>query len=93
MTDLEEFLANADLAEKEFSAEKQNAVVITTQGYQNQLIEPDIDRYNSGEWNYLPIPRRPSWDETTTAEELHQDEKQTFLQWRRDLARYTLVII
>lgn len=30
--------------------------------------------------------RRPSWTASTTAEELHQKEKELFLEWRRSLA-------
>lgn len=36
----------------------------------------------------LKVPRRPSWDATTTAEELNRKEKESFLEWRRDIARY-----
>lgn len=31
--------------------------------------------------------RRPTWDPSTTAEELHQMEKEQFLEWRRSLAK------
>ena len=36
------------------------------------------------------LPLRPPWDETTTAEQLEQDEKESFLAWRRGLAKYVL---
>lgn len=34
----------------------------------------------------LKVPRRPKWDESMTAEELHNKEKEGFLEWRRQLA-------
>lgn len=34
----------------------------------------------------LKVPRRPKWDASTTAEELNRMEKQSFIDWRRDIA-------
>ncbi|RLN84231.1 hypothetical protein BBJ28_00013211 [Nothophytophthora sp. Chile5] len=34
----------------------------------------------------LKVPRRPQWDASTTADELNQLEKESFLTWRRDIA-------
>ena len=34
----------------------------------------------------LVIPRRPSWDETTTPDQLEEQERTSFYDWRRDLA-------
>lgn len=34
----------------------------------------------------LRVPRRPAWDASTTAAELNRREKESFLNWRRDLA-------
>lgn len=36
----------------------------------------------------MKVPRRPQWDSTTTAEELNRMEKESFLNWRRDIALY-----
>lgn len=35
----------------------------------------------------LTVPRRPTWDSTTTPAELDRAEKDSFLQWRRGLAQ------
>ncbi|NXI61147.1 LSG1 GTPase, partial [Anseranas semipalmata] len=35
---------------------------------------------------FLRIPRRPYWDRTTSAEDLKQAERESFLEWRRQLA-------
>ena len=34
----------------------------------------------------LSVPRRPKWDKTTTPEELDQNERESFLDWRRSIA-------
>ncbi|EFN52099.1 hypothetical protein CHLNCDRAFT_7626, partial [Chlorella variabilis] len=34
----------------------------------------------------LRVPRRPSWDEATTSEQLQEQERAHFYQWRRELA-------
>ncbi|XP_062438466.1 large subunit GTPase 1 homolog isoform X2 [Rhea pennata] len=36
---------------------------------------------------FLRIPRRPYWDRTTSAEDLKQAERESFLEWRRQLAQ------
>lgn len=35
----------------------------------------------------MKIPRRPIWTDTTTAEELQKLENESFLEWRRNLAK------
>jgi large subunit GTPase 1 len=34
----------------------------------------------------LSVPRRPKWDKNTTPEELDQNERESFLNWRRSIA-------
>uniref|UniRef100_A0A2S2NMX6 Large subunit GTPase 1 n=1 Tax=Schizaphis graminum TaxID=13262 RepID=A0A2S2NMX6_SCHGA len=36
--------------------------------------------------HFIKIPRRPEWDDKTTAEDLESKERQNFLEWRRKLA-------
>ena len=38
------------------------------------------------EFTEMKVPRRPTWDENTTAVELNEREKDAFLEWRRDLS-------
>jgi hypothetical protein len=38
----------------------------------------------------MKVPRRPHWDATTTPEELNRREKESFMNWRRDIAMYVL---
>ena len=37
-------------------------------------------------YDELSVPRRPTWTKDTTAEELDQMEKESFLEWRRNIA-------
>ena len=34
---------------------------------------------------------RPKWDKTTTPSQLERNERDAFLQWRRDLALYEII--
>lgn len=85
-SDLEELLEIANLDERTFEAEKQNVVVITSSAMQLPS-KKDINKERMQQWNVLTIPRRPPWTTETTPEELNKLEKETFLSWRRDLAR------
>ena len=35
----------------------------------------------------IPIPKRPNWDKSMSKQELHELENETFLNWRRKLAK------
>ncbi|VDO80941.1 unnamed protein product [Haemonchus placei] len=88
-TSLEEFLAKANLAGTEFTAERQQfrvieketAVVVPSRvDYENNL---ELQRQLE---HRLKIPRRPSRALYNTADELTQLENESFLKWRSDLA-------
>ncbi|CAH0481335.1 unnamed protein product [Peronospora belbahrii] len=84
---LDDFLASAVLANREFTAIKENILLMDEADTGPQVIE-------SKEKNVVPemtfaemkVPRRPEWSTSTTAEELNQMEKESFLKWRRDIA-------
>jgi len=40
----------------------------------------------------LRVPRRPPWTKSISQAQLERQEKDAFLQWRRDLAEYALYI-
>ncbi|KAJ2813887.1 hypothetical protein H4S07_000341 [Coemansia furcata] len=91
--DLEEFLHTAELAGTEFTAERMNVKIIsadeTTTGNQF-LLTPDeeaklLEKHREKRAR-LRVPRRPAWDSTTTAAQLHRAEREGFMAWRRDLA-------
>lgn len=88
---LDEFLATAELAGTDFTAEKMNNVkIIHTDQRNPYLLTATEERNIVGKQNEhrgrLTVPRRPKWDASTTPEELDQSERESFLMWRRGLA-------
>lgn len=89
-TDLDDFLATAELAGAEFAAEKLNATVVTSWRNEGLLSYEEtaaIKQAQNEHQHFLRIPRRPEWDEKMTAAELDEREKESFLEWRRQLAQ------
>ncbi|OQR95000.1 large subunit GTPase 1 [Achlya hypogyna] len=82
---LDDFLANATMANREFVAEKERVMVLEANGLPT-LAKVDLDKVPEMDFSEMKIPRRPSWDKTTTAAELNLKERQSFLDWRRDIA-------
>uniref|UniRef100_A0ABM5G4D9 Large subunit GTPase 1 homolog n=1 Tax=Pogona vitticeps TaxID=103695 RepID=A0ABM5G4D9_9SAUR len=87
---LEEFLATAELAGTEFVAEKLNIKIVSAEAHtglptaeETKNIQ-DLQEQNK---QFLCIPRRPPWDQHTSPEVLNQAERDSFLAWRRQLAR------
>ena len=88
---LDEFLSTAELAGTDFRAEKMNNVKIIHTDQKNPYLlsaaeERSAVRKQSANRNRLTVPRRPHWDENTTAAELDAREKASLLDWRRGLA-------
>ncbi|KAI1415356.1 P-loop containing nucleoside triphosphate hydrolase protein [Hypoxylon sp. FL1857] len=88
---LDEFLATAELAGTDFTAEKMNNVkIIHTDQRNPYLLSATEERHVVGKHAKhrarLTVPRRPHWDSSTTADELDQLERESFLNWRRGLA-------
>lgn len=88
---LDEFLSTAELAGTDFTAEKMNNVKIIHTDQKNPYLlsaaeETSTIRKQNANKNRLTVPRRPSWDETTTAPELDKKERGSLLDWRRGLA-------
>ncbi|XP_065218737.1 large subunit GTPase 1 homolog [Planococcus citri] len=86
-----EFLSTAELAGTEFAAEKLNITFVNPKSGVGLLTSEETrkvkDDQNKNK-ELLKIPRRPKWDENTTAEELQNKEKEEFLAWRRNLALF-----
>lgn len=88
---LDEFLATAELADTDFTAERMNYITVVHNSQQNPfLLTPEqekiaVRKQNTARKN-LTVPRRPAWDEHTTPTELDRLERDSFLQWRRGLA-------
>ncbi|EAQ85902.1 hypothetical protein CHGG_07155 [Chaetomium globosum CBS 148.51] len=88
---LDEFLATAELAGTDFTAEKTNNVkIIHTDQRNPYLLSAAEERVVLGKQREhkarLTVPRRPQWDASTTPEELGRLERESFLQWRKGLA-------
>ncbi|KJK75021.1 Large subunit GTPase [Metarhizium anisopliae BRIP 53293] len=88
---LDEFLATAELAGTDFTAEKMNNVkIIHTDQKNPYLLSANEERTVLGKHKMhrgrLTVPRRPHWDSTTTPQELDSRERDAFLSWRRGLA-------
>ena len=88
---MDEFLATAELAGTDFTAEKMNNVkIIHTDQRNPYLLSAQEERNVLGKHHAhrgrLSVPRRPKWDENTTPQQLDVLERQSFLNWRRGLA-------
>jgi large subunit GTPase 1 len=86
--DLEELLEVAELAQREFIAERENAVILENKSFvQRPLDAPSVDqrRHESLHRSLVRIPRRPRWTREMSAEQLDAQENEAFLKWRRSL--------
>lgn len=93
MHDLADFLGQAELANREFVSEREQFLVLDEVGTEVRndsdirVSWADQPRPTSDfVFKELSVPRRPPWDETTSAEELDVNEKEAFLEWRRGIA-------
>jgi len=83
-----DFMNTAEMAGREFDAEKWNVKLLDAQTRQVYI---DTNEGNSSskllteDQKKLPIPRRPDWT-GLTAEQLKDEENKNFLEWRRSLA-------
>ncbi|CAL8253112.1 unnamed protein product [Merluccius merluccius] len=87
---MDDFLATAELAGTEFVAEKLNIRFVPAAARAGLLTTEEkarLKKVHEENKELLRIPRRPQWDENTSAEVLQQAERDTFLEWRRELAQ------
>lgn len=85
----QEFLRTAELAGTEFQAEKLNIQFVNPKSTVGVLTKEEreaAERKHIDKKSLLKIPRRPKWTPETSAEDLHLQENQSFLEWRRNLA-------
>lgn len=86
--DLTEFLEIADLSERDFTAERRNAVVVEQQ---EKIAPHDVAAKAASQamlehGEVMRCPRRPAWTTEMAADELAHRERESFLVWRRALA-------
>ncbi|KAA0150843.1 hypothetical protein FNF29_04957 [Cafeteria roenbergensis] len=95
---VEDFMAAATMAERSFAAERRvggqhdelvmlgsdGEIVAMGAGAAAEAAKPDV----TDESGVMPlrVPRRPAWHEGISAKELHRNENNAFLRWRRTLA-------
>ncbi|KAM3876405.1 large subunit GTPase 1 homolog [Diretmus argenteus] len=87
---MDDFLATAELAGTEFIAEKLNIKFVPAEARAGVLTAEEktrLKQLHEDNKQFLRIPRRPHWDESTSAESLQQAERDSFLEWRRVLAQ------
>ncbi|KAJ8374324.1 hypothetical protein SKAU_G00049040 [Synaphobranchus kaupii] len=85
---LDDFLATAELAGTEFVAEKLNIKFVPAESRSGLLTSEETKRLkelHEENKRFLRIPRRPEWDQSTSTEALQQTERNSFLEWRREL--------
>lgn len=88
---LDEFLATAEMANTDFTAERGDNVKIIHTDLKNPYLlsvaeEKSIINRQKEHRDRLTVPRRPKWDAKTTPDELAALERGAFLNWRRGLA-------
>jgi large subunit GTPase 1 len=78
---------------KEVEMEGADVEVLRVYNHDAILIQPTVRSTtlqslssNQFEVEQLSIPRKPAWTTNMTPEEVDRNEKDTFLQWRRDIA-------
>eukprot|EP00033_Pygsuia_biforma_P002663 GCRY01002944.1.p1 GENE.GCRY01002944.1~~GCRY01002944.1.p1 ORF type:complete len:674 (-),score=211.87 GCRY01002944.1:50-2071(-) len=88
-SDLAEFMDVALMADRDFVAEKQNMVILENKAINKSGTHVPEERKRAMRKyaEKLMIPRRPPWTTSMTADELDKRERESFLAWRRALAR------
>ncbi|KAG7196091.1 uncharacterized protein KQ657_000103 [Scheffersomyces spartinae] len=95
---LEDFLNTAQLADTDFTAERNQQIKIIKVGNtalvnQNGLLTADetlnLRKKHQLFENKLRVPRRPQWSKDQSRLEIERQENIAFLEWRRDLAGLT----
>jgi large subunit GTPase 1 len=93
--DLNEFLSTAQLADTDFSAERQNIKVVSdpslsAASHNPYLLTPqeeqEIRKKQKDNAQRLQVPRRPAWTRDMSRVNLERQERDAFLEWRRGLA-------
>ena len=87
-TSLDEFLATAEAAHRNFEAERGHAAI---QGLgvlsEDQEIDPNEASDDEDETEFCSIPKKPIYTDEDTAETFQEKENESFLKWKRSLAR------
>ncbi len=87
MNDLDELMNMAQLADRDFTADRYEPVVIQMGASESAVLTPEERvRLEQEHAHRLTVPRRPAWTKEMTAEQLDIQERTHFLDWRRTIA-------
>lgn len=100
LNDLDDFLTQAEMANREFASERQQFVVLDPTAQEAAEEHEREQQHKTITWSddgpmasnssmafqELSVPRRPQWDKNTTPAELDKRERESFLEWRRAIA-------
>jgi len=85
-TSIDEFLSNAEAAQRNFEAERGTAAIANLGIVNEEEYSDDSEAASDdeGDSEFFTIPRKPQWNEQNP-EEYKQLENDTFLKWKRQL--------
>ncbi|QDZ18046.1 P-loop-containing nucleoside triphosphate hydrolase [Chloropicon primus] len=87
MNDLDELMNMATLAERDFTADRYEPVVIQMGATQcAPKTAEEKSKLEEEHRHRLTVPRRPPWTKDMTVAELELQERGSFLEWRRTIA-------
>lgn len=85
MDDVSEFLQRAEMAQQQFSVEREQFVVVDSTAATTVTAPVSYEDLPFHQTE-LSVPRRPPWTSETTPEQLDRLEQEAFLNWRRNIA-------
>lgn len=84
---MEEFLATAELADSEFTAERVTTTDLAGSiAASKVLTKKELDMIIKKNSHLIRVPRRPDWRKYSSAMELKRAENVAFLDWRKQIA-------
>jgi ribosome biogenesis GTPase A len=88
--DLAEFVEMAKLSNKDFQPQQRGPVILSsvTKTALKEPTQKELDLLRELHEHRLKVPRRPKWSKGMQKQEIQENEKAGFLQWRRDLAEF-----
>ena len=88
--DLAEFVEMAKLSNKDFQPQQRGPVILSsvTKTALKEPTQKELDILRELHEMRLRVPRRPKWSKGMQKQEIQENEKAEFLEWRRDLAEF-----
>jgi large subunit GTPase 1 len=81
-------MAVAQLKNEAFDSVKENTVVLESNAFVQVRAAPSVEQLAEQKelWDRMRVPRRPRWNRDMNVDDLHEAEKEAFLEWRRTLS-------